>query len=102
MKKKTISLVLSIVLLLSLTLTGCAAGETAAPEKDGIPEKRRHRYYFTNWQPHDDSRRSRKRNRSISRDTVPIVVDDRTLVPIRAIVEEMGGSVEWEEAAQTQ
>lgn len=37
--KKTISLVLSIVLLLSLTLTGCAAGETAAPEKDGIPEK---------------------------------------------------------------
>lgn len=32
--------------------------------------------------------------------TVPITVNDRTLVPIRAIVEAMGGTVEWEQDAQ--
>ena len=35
------------------------------------------------------------------RGTVPIITDDRTLVPIRAIVEEMGGTVSWDETTQT-
>ena len=35
------------------------------------------------------------------RGTVPVVVNDRTLVPIRAIIEAMGGTVSWDEAAQT-
>lgn len=35
------------------------------------------------------------------RGTVPIITDDRTLVPVRAIVEEMGGTVAWDEATQT-
>lgn len=35
------------------------------------------------------------------RGTVPIITDDRTLVPVRAIVEEMGGTVAWNEATQT-
>ena len=29
------------------------------------------------------------------RDTVPVIVKGRTLVPIRAIIEEMGGTVDW-------
>lgn len=31
-----------------------------------------------------------------SADTVPIVKDGRALVPVRAVVEEMGGAVEWD------
>ncbi len=36
------------------------------------------------------------------RGTVPVLVNDaRTLLPVRAVVEEMGGNVEWEDAANT-
>lgn len=35
------------------------------------------------------------------RGTVPVVINDRTLVPVRAIVEKMGGTVEWEESTLT-
>lgn len=35
------------------------------------------------------------------RGTVPVVVNDRTLVPVRAIIEEMGGTVSWNEGTQT-
>lgn len=36
-------------------------------------------------------------NRSIDpgRDTKPVIINGRTLMPIRALVEEMGGTVEW-------
>lgn len=35
------------------------------------------------------------------RDTVPVIINGRTMVPIRAIVEEMGGTVAWEESTKT-
>ena len=35
------------------------------------------------------------------RNTVPIILNDRTLVPIRAIIEAMGGTVGWSEETQT-
>ena len=35
------------------------------------------------------------------RNTVPIIQNERTLVPIRAIIEVMGGTVEWSEETQT-
>jgi len=34
------------------------------------------------------------------RGTVPVIVNSRTLVPIRAIIEEMGGSIEWDSTAR--
>lgn len=34
------------------------------------------------------------------RGTAPVIINDRTLVPIRAIIEEMGGTVHWEDATQ--
>ena len=34
------------------------------------------------------------------RGTTPVVMDDRTLVPIRAIIEAFAGTVDWDEAAQ--
>ncbi len=33
--------------------------------------------------------------------TVPIIVNDRTLLPVRAVTEAMGGSVEWNEYSRT-
>lgn len=33
--------------------------------------------------------------------TAPVVVNDRTLLPVRAIVEEMGGAVHWDGETQT-
>lgn len=33
--------------------------------------------------------------------TAPVIIDGRTLVPIRAIVEELGGTVNWQESTQT-
>lgn len=35
------------------------------------------------------------------RGTAPVIINDRTLVPIRAIIEEMGGTVSWEQETQT-
>ncbi len=35
------------------------------------------------------------------RGTTPVIVNDRTLVPIRAVIEAMGGSVEWNADTQT-
>ncbi len=35
------------------------------------------------------------------RGTAPVIVSDRTLMPIRAIIESVGGTVDWDEAAQT-
>lgn len=36
-----------------------------------------------------------------SKETVPAIVNNRTLVPIRAIVEELGGTVTWDQNSQT-
>lgn len=33
--------------------------------------------------------------------TVPVIVNDRTLLPVRAVIEEMGGAVEWDNETQT-
>ena len=35
------------------------------------------------------------------RGTVPMVISDRTLVPIRAIIESVGGTAEWDGVSQT-
>ena len=33
--------------------------------------------------------------------TAPIIINDRTLLPVRAVVEEIGGKVEWDDETQT-
>lgn len=40
-------------------------------------------------------------NEKIKFDQAPVIINGRTLVPIRAVVEAMKGVVEWEEATQT-
>ncbi len=40
-------------------------------------------------------------NRTIVNDVAPTLVGDRTLVPLRVIIEALGGSVDWDEATRT-
>lgn len=34
------------------------------------------------------------------RGTVPVIVNERTLIPVRTVIESMGGTAEWDEAGQ--
>lgn len=34
------------------------------------------------------------------RSTTPVIINERTLVPIRALIEEIGGAIAWEEDTQ--
>ena len=89
--RKATAVLLSLFMIFSLTLTACAAEETteinAAPEivltigssqmnVNGVQK------------PIDEQ------------GTVPVIINGRTLLPVRAAVEEMGGTVEWNDAAQ--
>ena len=42
-----------------------------------------------------------KNSEKITTDVVPAIVDGRTLVPVRVIIEAMDGAVDWDEATRT-
>lgn len=83
--KKLISVLLSICMLLSLTLTACAAEETPNENGTTIILKIGSPAMSVNGKdmPIDEQ------------GTVPVIVNDRTLLPVRAVVEQMGGTVDW-------
>lgn len=87
--RKVISVILSLCMLLSLSLTACAAEET--PNETTIILKIGNPTMAVNGEdmPIDEQ------------GTVPVIVNDRTLLPVRAIVEKMGGTVEWNGETQT-
>lgn len=94
--KKAISIFLSVMMLFSLTLTACAAEETdiapnSSAESMQIVLQVGNPMMTVN---------GTEKEIDPGRGTVPVVVNDRTLVPVRAIVEEMGGTVGWEEEQQ--
>lgn len=39
-------------------------------------------------------------NRTVTNDVTPVIVDSRTMVPIRVVTEALGGSADWNEAAR--
>ena len=83
--KKIISLLLSLCMLLSLTLTACAAEETQTENNTTIILKIGSPTMTVNGNdmPIDEQ------------GTVPVIVNDRSLLPVRAVVEQMGGTVDW-------
>ena len=91
--KKTGSLILSILLLLCSTLSGCAAEEAAQPDN----------HTEIVLQIGNPMMTVNKIEKEIDpgRGTVPIIMNNRTLVPVRAIIEEMGGNAAWEGDTQT-
>ncbi len=84
--KKIISVFLTISLLLTvICLSACAANPTKNTSIElqvGNPQM------LVNGQAQ-------------ALDSAPVIVNDRTLVPIRAIIEAMGGTVLWEQSTST-
>lgn len=83
--KRLISVLLSLCMLLSLTLTACAAEETQTDNNTTIVLKIGSPVMTVNGNdiPIDEQ------------GTVPVIINDRTLLPVRAVVEQMGGTVGW-------
>ncbi len=84
--KKAISILLSFCMIFCLTLTGCATEAAQSPETDttivlkiGSPTMTVNGTDM----PIDEQ------------GTVPVIVNDRTLLPVRSVVEKMGGTVSW-------
>lgn len=83
--KKLISVLLSMCMLLSFTLTACAAEDTQTENNTTIILK-------------IDSPAMTVNGKDMPIDeqgTVPVIVNGRTLLPVRAVVEQMGGTVAW-------
>ena len=68
---------------------------------DGIRGDRPHFAPNPSPAPVDDNVTVTLNGQAISFDQPPIIVDSRTLVPLRAIFEAMGAEVEWIQASQT-
>lgn len=83
--KKLISVLLSMCMLLSFNLTACAAKETQTKNNTTIILKIGSPTMTVNGNemPIDEQ------------GTVPVIENNRTLLPVRAVVEQMGGSVDW-------
>lgn len=79
--RKFISILLSLLLILN-TLTTVFAADTAITLQV-------------------DSNTINIGNRSISIDTAPVIINGRTLIPVRGVTEAMGGNVNWNNETKT-
>lgn len=88
--KKILSLFITIVMTLTLC-TSCIAAENGAED------------FILTMQIDNPIMTVNGAEKEIDegRGTTSVIVNERTLVPIRAIIEEMGGTVSWEQATQT-
>ncbi len=91
--KKSISVLLAAILSAGLMLTGCAA-ETENSAADA-PFELKLQIGNPNMTVGGETKAIDEQG------TAPVLVDDRTLLPVRAVVEEMGGAVAWDEETQT-
>lgn len=87
--KKILSILLTLVFAMSM-MTGCSAEENTA-ENFVLTMQIGNPVMTVNGteKPIDES------------GTAPVIVNDRTLLPVRAVVEEMGGTVAWDGDTQT-
>ena len=85
--KKTISIILSIITICTFTFMGCAAGnETTKSAMEIILQINNPKMIVNGAEKPIDPE-----------GTSPVIVNDRTLLPVRAVVEEMGGTVQWDD-----
>ena len=90
MMKKLISILLTFAFVMSF-MTGCSAAE---PEKNN--------QFTLTMQIGNPVMTINGEKRNIDENsTVPVVENGRTLVPIRAIIEAMGGDVKWDSETNT-
>ena len=92
--KKRIMALITLIMMLSMSLTACAASPTTNNFEDEI---------LILLQIDNPNMFANGVEKEIDegRGTVPIVDNSRTLVPIRAIIEECGGTVGWNGDTQT-
>ncbi len=83
--KKTVSIILSLVMMLSLMLTGCAAENETIKENTEIVLQIDNPLMAVNGTEKEIDNEG----------TTPLIQNGRTLLPVRAIIEEIGGSVAW-------
>ncbi|MGN0108333.1 MAG: flavodoxin [Hominilimicola sp.] len=87
--KKILSIILSLVFTLSM-ITGCNAADNSDSD------------FTLTMQIGNPVMTVNGTEKNIDNEgTAPVVQNDRTLVPVRAIIEEMGGSVTWTQETQT-
>ena len=88
--KKTTSLLLAVYMLFSFAMTGFAADAVTETGTQTDPETE------IILQIGNPTMTVNGENMPIDEQgTVPVIVNDRTLLPVRAIVEKMGGTVGW-------
>ena len=93
MKKRIVALII-LITMLSMSLTACAATPATKDVEDDILillQINNPNMYANGVEKEIDE----------GRGTTPIVDNGRTLVPIRAIIEECGGTVDWNGDTQT-
>lgn len=88
--KKLLSIVLALTFVVSM-VTGCFAAESSGTD------------FTLTMQIGNPMMTVNGAEQEIDpgRGTVPVLQNERTLVPVRAIIEAMGGSVNWDEETQT-
>ena len=82
--KKSISIFLAFVMMFTAALTSCAA-EVVQEEKTIVLKIGSPEMMVNGASKMIDEQQ-----------TAPVIINDRTLLPVRAVVEEMGGSAEWD------
>lgn len=93
MKKRIIALI-TLIMMLSMSLTACAA----SPTTDNIVKDTVILLQINNPNMYANGV---EKEIDEGRGTAPIVDNGRTLVPIRSIIEECGGTVDWNGETQT-
>ncbi len=83
--KKTISIILSVVMLLSLAITGFSADTQTNGATEIILQIDNPTMTVNGVEKEIDP----------GMGTTPVIINDRTLLPVRAVVEEIGGTVGW-------
>ncbi len=91
--KRILLLILTLCIILTLgTIIGCSAENANAADALSITLQIDNPMITVN---------GAEKEIDPGRETVPVILNDRTFVPVRTIVEEMGGSVSWNEDTQT-
>ena len=89
--KKAVSIILTLIITVSFIISCSAQEDTDITDNTEIILSINQPYILINGAEHAID----------TEGTVPVLIDDRTLLPVRAVVEAMGGTVEWDGDTQT-
>lgn len=90
--KKLLSILITLVLAMSM-ITGCSAAENTNNSNED---------FMLTMQIGNPQMNVNGTEKPIDAEgSTPVIINDRTLLPVRAVVEEMGGKVSWDDNTQT-